>query len=164
MDKPLNKFGGWLKFFWVINLISLLIYFFAFIGKFALLHQNTSQSTIHFILAQFDYAQSAVFIFCILKYLKKQEPATPQKIVYFLFASGLVTLAIMVFKVFIPGGADITPSENMVWFYIMVWALYFKESKRVNAYYGNNAIPPKWFSKKTTLQENLSSGIQDNKV
>ena len=161
MEKPFNEFGGWLRFFWVTTMLTLIFYVIAFIGNFAPYLKENSAININFIVTQLEFTLCAVFALYVFKYLKKQDPTSPKKIVSLLLASALVTLPGLIFRVIFPNNSQSTSSLNTNYFLIMAWTLYFKESKRVKIYYGENAVfKIKWFSKKGAGPEESQSRDQ----
>jgi len=143
MKKPLNEFGGWLRFFWVINLLSLIFLCLSVISNF-LSYMNSGSSTIYvsFIVTQLTSSLAALLTWYILRFLKKQDPAIPIKSMILLGASVVVILPQLFFKENLPFNL-ITYSNLDVGFmniFTLVWIGYFQKSKRVKAYYGKNAL------------------------
>lgn len=143
MKKPLNEFGGWLRFFWVINLLSLIFLCLSVIANF-LSYMNSGSSTIYvsFIITLLTSSLAALLTWYILRFLKKQDPAIPIKSMFLLIASVVVILPQLFFKEKLPFNL-ITYSNLDLGFmniFTLVWIRYFQKSKRVKAYYGKNAV------------------------
>lgn len=119
MEKPFNEFGGWLRFFWVTNMLSLIFYGISFIGNFAPFLKGNSAINSNFIVTQLEFVLCAVLALYIFKYLKKQNPTNPKKIVQLLFASALVSLPGLIFRVISPNNSQSTSSLNVNYFLLI---------------------------------------------
>ena len=154
MVKPLNEFGGWLKFFQLINVFCLIL---------VMLY---SLSTLYYAAGAFsskipftdELKLSAAFMFTlfpllfyytikILKALRIQSPHIPDEI------SGYIR-NIMIFSViagivevsYLKSSPDMTQQaydlfRSLIQPIIMnlIWLLYFRKSVRVKEFYGKNA-------------------------
>jgi len=154
MVKPLNEFGGWLRFFQYFNVFSLILVMLYFV------------STLYYVAAAFsskipytdELKLSTAFVFTlfpllfycaikILRSLKTQSPHIPDEI------SGYIKY-IMIFSV-IAGIAEVSylksSPDMMRQAYDMfrsliqpvvinlIWLVYFRKSVRVKEFYGRNA-------------------------
>jgi hypothetical protein len=168
MEKPFNEFGGWLRFFWITNLLIFITTSLVFIMNCLsyALRENVVLCA-GFIMLQLGFFLDAVFAFKILQYLKERNPANPNKILLLLFASMLISLPGLCFIESMPFEI-IKPSSNSIisitqqGMYLLVWSMYFRESKRVKTFYGENAMPPKikWLKKKTAVPDDSQSSEQ----
>lgn len=148
--KPLDEFGGWLKFFFVTQWIGLVLCAVS-IPVFALgvLYQFVSPAPKDGLMAFVALLDSAVTLWVarrVVRRAKDRDPAVPAEMYRWMLvlmgigAAVLVADAVVAFAL---GGTPLSAddwttlkmdSKSIQWG--LVWALYFKHSKRVRAFYG----------------------------
>jgi hypothetical protein len=153
MVKPLNEFGGWLKFFQIINVFSLILvtlYFLSTLyfaaGAFSSKNAFTSELKLSIAFMFTLFPALLFYTFKILKSLKIKESHVPDEI------SGYIRY-ILLFSV-IAGVVEITlfaaPDISKLVYDLfrsliqpivinIIWLLYFRKSVRVKEFYGRNS-------------------------
>ena len=155
MPKPLDQFGGWLKFFYVILWIGAvsLIVVSVLIG-FALLTEGSMLEKRIMAISLVELSVTTVLIIKILRLVKTKQPDVPTQIFRLMVIVVLVALsfgAIEAIVLYLANGFEGLKElkdtgkgilSNLTSF--AIWSSYFMTSKRVRAYYGDVA----WVSKK----------------
>jgi hypothetical protein len=145
MSKPLNEYGGWLRFFYITNWIHIVSLVYVVLIFLPLLSGRPLDSFYWFSFLV-DSGLRVFFVYKIVRVIKKQEVDTPDRIARLLTCVLLVPCFVVVPKIYFarlvagaPGvrAAVITVINAAVWF--CIWTAYFRKSKRVLAYYGKNA-------------------------
>jgi len=147
MAKPLNEFGGWLRFFQVICWLTLIVYGVnVFVITGLVLDQPTPQKIFSFVVLIFGIGFLLFLIWKILRLLTVKAPEIPGRIVkkmlVFTIVAALFSLADTCFSYWIYGMAlsfrDARDFLRPIAWYL-IWSSYFRKSKRVVAHYGANA-------------------------
>ena len=145
MSKPLNEFGGWLRFFYIANWIQIVSLVYVVLVFLPLLPGGPLSAAYWFSFAV-DSGLRVFLVYKTIQETKKQEAVTPDRLVRLLACILLVVCLVAVPKIYlarlvvgVPGvkAALIVAGNITLWF--CVWTAYFRKSKRVLAYYGKNA-------------------------
>lgn len=152
MAKPLNQFGGYLKFFFIIQWVNFIFCgLTALIALLTMISVKTLIRTIEPMILFFYSIVITSLCFKIIKSIKKQTTETPRQIIklltWILSAAFIFTILEWSCNYFIPAPAEsssstiieLTGSIIRVLIWYAIWTSYFKKSKRVAAYYGANA-------------------------
>lgn len=149
MAKPLHEFGGWLRFFQVMNIFgavvcSVVILIFIFVA----IAEPYSKSTIEFLISAIDLMISLYFMIKIISIIKKKKPETPDQVVKYLKLIMIFSLAFLVILVptilwandgqWLAGNTETVQGSLQTVFAYFIWKFYFDKSRRVNLYYYNN--------------------------
>ena len=150
MAKPLDQFGGWLKFFYVMQWASVISWtIFTLLFVLSIFAADNFSEAIEFVIAIFDAIIALILYIKIIKVMKKKETYTPNRIIklmtwlvifsaIFAACEGLLyylTLGIKGLTELAETGKGLF--RILIWY--TIWTNYFKRSKRVLAYYGKNA-------------------------
>ena len=143
MVKPLNEFGGWLRFFQFsifLNIVSLVFQGFMLIESFL---KSSEKLLLLGEIAQFGFL---LFIFHnIFKILPERKVETPVKIRHNLFTVFIVSIFAFLYYTSVSYFVLKKPWEfentvrlmltlhSMIW--LTIWHSYFEKSRRVAAYY-----------------------------
>jgi len=137
-------FGGWLRFFQVMNIISVVI-------VVLLLLLVASELLFDFLELGNDIEMYTLFIEVLivlsystatLKILKIQNQTIPQTLNKYLtvyFIASMLMFGINLLLYYYDYLEEKPESISSDIFYYLIWIFYFKKSKRVNEYYGANA-------------------------
>jgi len=163
MPKPLNEFGGWLKFFYVQAWCSFVI--LTGFGIYGLL--MFPKAITHFIFLPFWVALELCCMlggsidFMKIKIMRITDPLVPQKLIRLTSWNAILMVMCIVFIVifyhYVPikyiSEAGVTMYFGMTLIKILLWlcifVAYFRKSERVSAYYGVSV------NKFTSLQRNI---------
>ena len=147
MAKPLNEFGGWLRFFQVTCWLTLII--FAVNGALAVaavFNQFSFQKLIVFSVLLAGVVVILSLLWKILRLLKVQSPKTPEQIAKKISLVAICAVifslvdtfsGLWLFQMSLSFSSLMGLLRPIVWF--LVWSSYFKKSKRVNSHYGVGA-------------------------
>jgi len=149
MAKPLDEFGGWLFYFYIMRIISLIctvilllliftqVLFLSDINQIALLERL--MSSVYYIIYFF-------ITFNILRNIKIKLNITPHKIVNYLKTLLIITLIALPIEFIItylindktmtPAGFNIIFNFLLFVAFCLIWIEYFKYSDRVELFYG----------------------------
>jgi hypothetical protein len=150
MVRPLEQFGGWLKFFyitaWIAAILGFIILALLLFGVLAA--ENTTERIESFI-ALLGIAIYLILVVKMIKIIKIKEATTPVRIVNFMH---LIIIFAVVFGLFegifyyltqgVEGLSNLTETGRaivrmLIWY--AIWTSYLRKSKRVQAFYGKNA-------------------------
>jgi len=143
MDKY-THIGGWLRFYQVINIISIVIFGAFFIAGIAFWFLGYYETGEHAdMLAALVESIPGIFISIIaVKYLTMKAPETPNKMVKALGYYVTATILIYAVLFYLHKTEQISEKPLSFWgsvIYYYIWLSYFKKSKRVKGYFGANA-------------------------
>lgn len=147
---PLNKFGGWLRFFQIINVfivVRLTVGIFSFNYDNAILFYETGHywQLLPYLLSVILYCASFFLIFKILKNLGVKSNKSPDLIADYLKYYFITVISIKVLISIIVAQSGYSMAEQIIksvlvlGIYCAVWIRYFKKSERVRSFYGVNA-------------------------
>ena len=142
--KPIDQFGGWLRFFQVTEVIRIIVAFLMFwiwfhevsAGKIANPWGFGSITTLVIQLV------GVIISSIILWFLSQRAPQTPTRIAKLVIASAAVFIGGKILIGIIEQlptqkvSIGLFPSAVIA----ILWLEYFKSSKRVRGYYGRNAF------------------------
>ena len=136
--------GGWLRCFQVLNIISVVIFALIVlaVGGFAVMGYYTNDEIFDVAASFVESLPGIIFAVLILKYVSKKAPGTPAKINKFLECYVISTILIYAALYYLHSTEQITEKPISFWgsvIYAWIWITYFKKSKRVNGFYGENA-------------------------
>lgn len=150
MAKPLDQLGGWLKFFYVMQWISVIVWgivtLLLVLSIFAVENFN---EWIEFAIAFFDGLIALILSIKIVKVLRKRDAYVPNRIiklmtclVAFTAAFAVCEGAVYYLTLGVEGLSNLAETGKglfriLIWY--VIWTDYFKKSKRILAYYGQNA-------------------------
>ena len=146
MAKPLNEFGGWLTLFRISNLLgaALLSAAIVFLSMATMMHLNLKLLLASFLIIA-ESSLTLYFIVKILRALKIKEKETPGKIIGYLKYSFIATVIFSAIEItlnmashaWIWTGDDMSSLRLTIQagIYFVIWSGYFKNSRRVAAYY-----------------------------
>ena len=158
MPKPLNEFGGWLRFFlllWWIHLISASLQLVNV--TFFLVNGIPSGSTRLFKILLIVYIQWSIpilFAIWVIRTVRVKSADTPDKILKILFLYVVVFILVWILlprvayfamftspdtKYYVKVLRNLMIAAMILFIYCTVWVQYFRKSKRVLTYYGKNA-------------------------
>ena len=142
-----NPYGGWLRFFriinmlyWVMGLFSIIvcIYLVLFVGV------EKKQELINSMAIMIELIPGTVMSFLIWRIVLIKNDETPKKIkwlITFELALQLMFGAVL-YLAYKQGYISDQPTPVLLSvIYYFIWASYFKRSKRVFSYYGSNHLP-----------------------
>jgi hypothetical protein len=158
MPKPLNEFGGWLRFFlalWRIHLISASL---QLVNVSFFLVGGISADPIRFLeiplLVSIQWSIPIIFAFWVIRTVRIKAADTPNRIVKLLCRYFVAFFSVWILLPRIAYFAELTPPDTTYYVnllqdliiatvilgvYSSIWFLYFRKSKRVLTYYGRNA-------------------------
>ena len=154
MAKPLHQFGGWLRFFQIANIISLIIGGLAFILVLYVYFEASSSNQyipdVETAAIIFGVIKMPVFFYLTIKvlgHLKVKSPSSPEDVSRFIryaliFAIVSSAVEVMVYSNYDNSSNQIFESVKLVIQSIIsaaIWLSYFKKSVRVKKFYGKNA-------------------------
>jgi hypothetical protein len=145
MARPLNEFGGWLKFFYItmwIGLVALPIYMLLLLpGLF-----GGARGAVYWLVILIDDAICVFLGYKIIRAIKKREADTPNRLIRLLAFVLLVGVIFAVPEIYfgrivrgMEGVWEVVKAVIKVIIWFFVWTTYFRKSKRILAYYGKNA-------------------------
>jgi len=138
MESNNNTIQDALAFFWFLNILPL--FFLPIILIAVIWALIFSPEAVQLDLASLMYFLLVVVkvfaSFIIIKLIKKQNKSIPQQIVDILAREFILTAILSVFIFFLVE----KEYETILWsfLYFVFWVAYFKLSKNVRSYYGNN--------------------------
>jgi len=143
MDKY-THFGGWLRFYQIINIISLVIFGLFFLAgiAFSFLGYYESGESTDMIAALVESIPGLFISIVAIKLLTVKSPQTPNKMVKMLGYYVTATIVIYAVLFYLHKTEQISEKPLSFWgsvIYYYIWSSYFKKSKRVNGYFGANA-------------------------
>ena len=154
MAKPLNEFGGWLRFFQITNIIGtvflIIVIALSILSTVSLLITAEYKEVVGMIVMTIDITITVGFTIMILWNIKKKDESTPAKIRYYLLLILIFSLVFLVIE--IPVTNWICDRKlsfiNFQYFqdaarsviFCLIWMSYFKKSKRVSLYYNNRSL------------------------
>lgn len=144
VDEKLLSFGGWLRFYQVINYLSIIftLLIFAMVSVFYAMGEYAEGEIFEALIAGIELLPDLVVSIMVLKILSKPNKFIPTRVVtlltYYVGASLLMYGCVYyLFKTEV-----VVEKPTSFWasvIYYAIWSSYFRKSKRVKAYYGENA-------------------------
>lgn len=145
-DVERMEFGGWLKVFQVLHIITLAFAVLAFIAGVGLsmLEEVSEELGAELLVGLIEVVPVLVFNLLILLVVKNRDKTTPRKISAYLNFKLIGTIAVYwLLNVFyydhieLSAGEELGQSIGMLLSigYCWAWIIYFKRSKRVAGYY-----------------------------
>lgn len=158
MCRPLNEFGGWLRFFlilWWIHLISASLQLVN-VTLFLMEGIPTDPTQLFkiFLLVSIQWSIPIIFAIRLIKAVRIKSARTPNKINKILWRYLVVFFLVWILVPRVAYLAKVTPPDTAYYanlfhnliiaaiilgIYSTIWVQYFRKSKRVLAYYGKNA-------------------------
>lgn len=150
MAKPLDQFGGWLKFFYIMQWVAIILQtIFTLLFAFSIFRTENTNKIIELLIAFFGGLVGVILYIGIVNVTREKSTYVPSRIiqlmrwvviftVVFAVCEGLLyylTLGTEGLSNLIETGRGLI--RILIWYFI--WTNYLKESKRVLAYYGQNA-------------------------
>lgn len=141
-----SNYGGWLRFFRIINFLSAVIYATVIIlacGMYSYVGWESDQEMIDSGFYLIEMAPGLLFSILIWKSVLLVSEDTPSKIEnYMRYDLGLSILiwALLYFMNKQGFYSDDPIPAFGSFIYYLIWSRYFSRSKRVLAFYGNNAV------------------------
>ena len=153
MVKPLNEFGGWLKFFQIINIFSLILvtlYFLSTLyftaGAFSLKNPLTNELKLSIAFMFTLFPALFYYTFKILKSLKTKSMHVPDEIsgyikyiLLFSVIAGVVEITLFASPDLLKLVYDLFRSLIQPIAINIIWLMYFRKSVRVKEFYGQNS-------------------------
>lgn len=137
-------YGGWLRFYKIINVISMTLSILGLIvvGTQIIWRYLELDKALDIYAMALEILPAAIVSFAILKILKVQGSYTPDSIknyIVFYIASSIIIhfVLLYLFKTDYISEKPTSLVGTLIFSYI--WIAYFKKSKRVLSYYGQNA-------------------------
>jgi uncharacterized membrane protein YidH (DUF202 family) len=146
MNRPLDEFSGWLRFFQIIVFFNLTLNIFMGFTLFGELFREPDKLLTSGALLQWVFI--LYMFYSILKILENRHISTPEQIKEHLFYIFMVSIAHFIFHtavtllVYKQEWSDenlitlVGTIQNMIW--AALWHTYFEKSKRVKAYYNSD--------------------------
>lgn len=137
-------FGGWLRCFQVLHIISLaliVIMVVAFAGMAAFDYFEVGYINELWALG-LEILPDLVFSIVVIKIVMIRQADIPQKIVKFLGYYVAATFVIYMILFYSYSAEQISEKPTSFWgsaIYYLIWSSYFRKSKRVKVYYGENS-------------------------
>jgi len=149
MVKPLNEFGGWLRFFSVACWFGLLLWCTAiFVLIIGILGDSAVSGKIDFLISVVDGIIYIVLISKILRILKTRDSMIPKKIIdymgwilIFTFIFEFCHIGFYYYTLGYEASGNVAESGKVIvkmLFWYATWTAYLRKSKRVLAYYCKN--------------------------
>lgn len=148
MAKPINQFGGWLRFFQVMNIIAVIalpiLSLFLLFAVGGTLATGDPFGALYFGIGIVEMVAAFVISIVILIELSKRDIAVPRKIqklltieVAFAVICGGIVVPLSDFSPALESDAIIDTLKGIVQSigYFVVWNKYFGQSRRVQAVY-----------------------------
>jgi len=144
VDEGSSSVGGWLRFFQVINVISIVmigIVMMIVVGV-GFLEGFESQEVVDIFFSLPELIPSVIFSVLILRVLGVQGEETPFRISAYLKYNVSITVVVFIvlMALFFSDVISERPESllgSLIYYYI--WTSYFKKSVRVKEFYGRNA-------------------------
>lgn len=144
VEEGSSSIGGWLRFFQVINILSVVmvgIVIMIVIGV-GFLEGFETQEAIDILFSLPELIPSVIFSVLILRVLSVQSEETPFKISAYLKYNVSIAVLVFVFLMVLFFSEIISERPesllgSLIYYYI--WTSYFKKSVRVKEFYGSNA-------------------------
>ena len=150
MAKPLDQFGGWLKFFYVMQWVSVVAWgIFTLLFVLSILGAENFHETIEFSIAFFDALITLILCIKIVRAIKRKDTYIPNRMIQLMTWLVIFTALFAVCEglfyyatLGVEGLSNLAETGKglfrvLIWY--VIWTDYFKKSKRVLAYYGQNA-------------------------
>jgi len=140
----LDKYGGWLRFFRLINAMYWMVGLFGLISFPLLIFVGfeNNQEFIDFFAVFIEVLPGTIMSFLIWRTVLVHKPETPNK-VYSLLKFDLALQLLVGAGLYFAYKQDFITEKPVSFLisviYYFIWAAYFKRSKRVLACYGTNA-------------------------
>ena len=140
-----QTFGGWLRFYQALNIISItfIVLMTLMVGVFSAYGEYAEGELFEQMIAAIELIPDLLITVMILRIIKIKEKDIPTRIVKYLgyyVAASLVMYA-FVYYLFKTGVVEDKPMS--FWgsvIYFLIWRAYFNRSRRVEGYYGENAL------------------------
>ena len=156
MAKPLNEFGGWLRFFQITNIIGVVLLGISiFMSTLAIadffIEQNYKE-VIELTVIALDIIITFILTLKILWVLKIRDkciPVTIRRCLLWILIFSIIFLGVEISVVYWINGWKLLNEDYQSFrgsiqtvVFCLIWISYFKKSKRVSLYYnsGNVAI------------------------
>lgn len=143
MFRPLDEFAGWLRFFYFIVFINLILNFV--FGVTIIEELFTKPDKILTLASIVQWVFILLIFYLIIKIIQKREADVPENIKDYLFYIFVIAIIHFVFNTAVTliiykrswnsdnTMAFVSAIRNMIW--TAIWRSYFEYSKRVKAYY-----------------------------
>jgi len=148
MVKPLNEFGGWLKFFYFYlwaRLITGLVVMLGFLSKL-FSRTSSSPSALDWLYSIESFVLFFLYII-LLRIIKKPDSKALNKISKLLILCGFIGVLFCFAKPFVEFANNqhyVSFGSIIEWIWVLPFISYLRQSKRVKAYYGVNAFEKLW--------------------
>ncbi len=148
VDEKINAYGGWLRFFRIINSLYWLAGLLCILISpplMLLLWNEEQQGVIDLLALLIEVTPGTVMSFLVWRTVKVELETTPNRIKSLMQVELMLhcMTAALLFYAHEQGYITDGPAPIVVSIiYYFAWASYFKRSKRVLAYYGSNTGKP----------------------
>ncbi len=137
-------FGGWLRFYQVINVISLVIFALVLgaMGWFYLTEPFAIGTSLDVGVAVLEMIPGILVSGLSIKYLAVKDERTSQKLADTLRYYPIASIAIYALVFGLYEMEKVIEKPISFWgsaIYYLIWSSYFRKSVRVKEYYGDNA-------------------------
>ncbi len=140
-----ESFGGWLRFLQVINYISVIftVLMVLMVSVFFILDEYADGELFESVIAFIELIPDMVLAVVILLIIEKKNKDVPSKIIKYLGIYIVASIIVYAFVFYLYKTEAIVEKPIGFWgsvIHYWIWSSYFKKSKRVNVYYGENAV------------------------
>ncbi|GMT48766.1 MAG: hypothetical protein IEMM0008_0305 [bacterium] len=145
MVRPIDDFGGWLRFFQIDNWLVILALIFDIVDlSMGLKDLGTVKAVIRDSLTIIEFTAYIYMTYKMLNVIQLKSADIPNIISKLLLTLLILSASFLVIKMFVTSEMPMTSVKIMGGevFYFIAWANYFERSKRVKAYYGANCNLP----------------------
>jgi hypothetical protein len=144
-DGEYQTIGGWLRFYQVINWISLILIILVLLmtASFMILNLYAENELFEAMITSIELIPDLVLTFMTLRILKIREKDIPTRIVQYLSYYVGASLLMYGFVYYLFKTGVVVEKPIGFWgtvIYFAIWNSYFKKSERVGVYYGGKAI------------------------
>lgn len=149
MAKPLDQFGGWLKFYYITKWLAAILGFLAIVVfALAIIVSEALPEMAYQFLYLLDGVALTVTSILVIRILRVKEQTVPKKVIRLILVYAVITVVLTVIQMYMVNEfamKDIVVAnelkelgrgmiKTLIW--TAFWANYFKKSKRVISYYG----------------------------
>ena len=137
-------FGGWLRFYQVLNILSIAMAALAFglVIVFTAMGEYQPHEYVDTFSAFVEFLPELIISIIVVKMIKKREPEVPTKLVEYLGYYVAITFCVYIVMYILHQKEVLLEKPTSFWgsvIFYLIWKSYFAKSKRVSVYYGANA-------------------------
>jgi uncharacterized membrane protein len=154
--KPFSEFDGWLRVFWILSVLSVVLSIVSAIMVLGLITWDRARSflggtvLVLYCIKLAPLLIDAAFTVYVLKIIRSREPDVPSSVAAILIVTFVITIIFRLLELYWLNKHPEVLSKyqhNVDVFYplkgilfTVIWVQYFRLSERVKVYYGANAF------------------------